>query len=85
MSNIYNAGIAFVYTFCSKENLRFQFTSLVIVTIVFLKVLGIAGSFLYDITGQSFMAVNCIVAGTIIAFGAGFFFLYKDVQLNQKE
>lgn len=47
MSNIYSAGIAFVYTFCSKNNLRFQFTSLVILTIIFNKVIGLAGSYLY--------------------------------------
>jgi hypothetical protein len=85
MSNIYSAGIAFVYTFCSKENLRFQFTSLVIISIIFLKALGLAGSKLYNLTGQSFFAVNCIVAGVILAFGTGFLFLYKDVEMTQKE
>ena len=78
MSNIYNVGIAFVYTFCSKDNLKIQFTTMVIITTIFNKVIGMVGTWLYELTGQSFFKVNCIVALVIILDGIGFMFLYED-------
>lgn len=47
LSNIYSAGIAFVYTFCSKENVKFQFTIIVIFTQIFSKLIGNLGTYLY--------------------------------------
>jgi hypothetical protein len=51
MLNIYNCGIAFIYTFCSKEKLKLMFTTLVIITMIFAKLFGNIGTFLYNLTG----------------------------------
>lgn len=49
--NIFNAGIAFVYSFCKPENAKFQFTSIVIVTSIFSKIIGLVGTWMYKATG----------------------------------
>lgn len=84
-SNIYNVGIAFIYTFCKKDNLKFQFSVIVIFTAIFGKLMGTFGSYLYHITDQSFFKVNVMIASVILAFGFGFMFLYKDVIQEEKQ
>jgi hypothetical protein len=79
MANIYNVGIAFIYTFCKKDNLKFQFTANSILTMIFNKLAGNVGSFLYNLFNQSFFKVNLVVAISHFVVGLGFIFLYKDV------
>ena len=78
MANIYNAGIAFIYTFCKKDNLKFQFTTNSIMTMIFSKLAGNVGSMLYKWFNYSFFKVNFVIAISHAVVGLGFIFLYKD-------
>ena len=78
MSNIYNIGIAFIYTFVKDENVKLSFSLNIIVTIIFNKLIGNLGTFMYETFNESFFFVNFIVFLINLLFIIGLIFIYRE-------